>query len=111
MADGSQGDAVGGVEEHLLELARQVAAPYQSGGGGERGSVGAGADHAVGAAAGSGSAGSGQFPVRCCGPVRTAVGRLAVATKARVIGSDRRNGGSVKLKRGLHSRMTASHAS
>ena len=39
------------------------------------------------------------------------MGRMAVAAKARIIGSDRRNVGSVKSKRGLLARMTASHAS
>ncbi len=39
------------------------------------------------------------------------MGRLAVAAKARVIGTDRRNGGSVNPKRGFTARITASHAS
>ena len=39
------------------------------------------------------------------------VGRVVLAAKARVIGSDRRNGGSVNSKRGFTSRRTASHAS
>ena len=38
------------------------------------------------------------------------MGRLAVAAKARVIGTDRRNGGSVNPKRGFTARITASHA-
>ena len=53
----------------------------------------------------------GQFPTRCCGPVKTALGRLAVAAKARAICSDRRNGGSVNSKLGFTARITASHAS
>ena len=42
----------------------------------------------------------GWLPVMTLGPVSTAVGRLVLAAKARVIGSDRRNGGSVNSKHG-----------
>jgi hypothetical protein len=41
-----------------------------------------------------------RVPLLRCGLVRTAVGRLAVAAKASVIGSECRNGGSVNPKRG-----------
>jgi hypothetical protein len=41
-----------------------------------------------------------RVPLMRCGLVRTAVGRLAVAAKARVIGSECRNGGSVNSKHG-----------
>jgi len=47
-------------------------------------------------------------PITCWGQVSTAVGRLAVAAKARVIGSEFRNGGSVNSKRGSMVRSTAS---
>src|SRR6266540_7338991 len=45
------------------------------------------------------------------GPVRTAVGRSAVAAKARVMGSGCRNGGSVNPKRGSTACRTRVHMS
>src|SRR5215470_14059874 len=44
-AGASERNAVGGVEEHLLELARQVAAPHQGCRGGQGATVDAGPDH------------------------------------------------------------------
>src|SRR5256885_16089392 len=41
-----------------------------------------------------------QLPATVAGPVRTAVGRSAVAAKARVRGSERRNGGGGDPKGG-----------
>jgi hypothetical protein len=50
-------------------------------------------------------------PAAVAGPVSTAVGRPAVAAKARVRGSEDRNGGSVKAKRGSAACTTLVHAS
>jgi hypothetical protein len=49
VAAGLEGDAVGGVEQHLLELTRQVATPHQARRGGQGAFLDAGADHAGGA--------------------------------------------------------------
>jgi hypothetical protein len=45
------------------------------------------------------------------GPVSTAVGRSSVAAKERVMGSERRNGGSVNWKQGSTSCRALVHAS
>lgn len=47
-ATGLEGDAVGGVEQHLLELTRQVATPHQARRGGQGAFSEPGADHAGG---------------------------------------------------------------
>ena len=52
LATGSDADAVGGIEQHLLELTRQVATPHQARRGGQGAFVDAGADHAGGASCG-----------------------------------------------------------
>jgi hypothetical protein len=49
--------------------------------------------------------------IECRGSVSTAVGSFPDAAKARVIGSELRNGGSVNSKRGLAVRRTLSPAS
>jgi hypothetical protein len=110
--NGSEDDAVGGVEEHLLELPRQVAVPYQASSGAVRGDPSIRArTMPTDSIARLGSGGPSQSPVRWLGPVRTAVGQQAVAANASVMGSDRRNGESVKPKPGWLARMTASHGS
>jgi len=50
-------------------------------------------------------------PAAVAGQVSTAVGRSAVAAKARVTGSGQRNGGSVKANRGLTVCINVVHAS
>ena len=63
--------------------------------------VPAGRDRRIGPAAPAGRA----------GPVSTAAGRSPAAAKARVTGSERRNGGLVKSKRGSTARNAPAHAS
>jgi hypothetical protein len=95
---------------HLLELARQVAAPRQARRCGQGRSLDASADH---------SGGLGRIRLRRSGPVADAMvragqdcgGPAGAGANARVIGSERRNGASVNSKRGFTARRTASHAS
>jgi hypothetical protein len=69
VAAGLEGDAVGGVEQHLLELTRQVATPHQARRGGQGAFSEAGArTMPAESAAGSGWAGSGRAPMRA-GPL------------------------------------------
>ena len=99
---------LGGVEKHLLQVARQIAAPYQARRRGQRAVVDLDTDHVIavgllvgGRPAPPGGAGSGQHRG----------GAAAGAANARVIGSECRNGGSVNAKLGLAARITASQAS
>jgi hypothetical protein len=50
-------------------------------------------------------------PAAVAGLVSTAVGQLPVAAKARVTGSEQRNGGSVKANQGSTVCITVVHAS
>ena len=107
----SEDDAVGGVEEHLLEQARQITTPDQGGRGGQGRIL----------RSGRGPRYHGSRPPdraspawrRCDDTDRSGrrSGSGGGAANASVIGSDRWNGGSVNSKLGFTSRMTASHGS
>jgi [ribosomal protein S5]-alanine N-acetyltransferase len=86
MAGGGGGDAVGGVEQDLLERAGQVAVPQQGGGGGQRVAGDADPGHVTGAGRAGEPDHAGRGPAMTVGPVSTAAGRLAVAAKASTSG-------------------------